>query len=68
MYCAETEEEAEEGWQYFNAQQLAAKHHYFEWKNPGFDGINGYEEYLLRQNADTGATEAAAAMRRATSE
>ncbi len=66
MYCAETESEAEEGWQYFNNQQLAAKHHYFEWKNPGFQGINGYEEYLQRQNADTGATEAAAALRRAT--
>lgn len=66
MYCAETEAEAEEGWQYFNNQQLAAKHHYFEWKNPGFEGINGYEEYLQRQNADTGATEAAAALRRAT--
>jgi alkanesulfonate monooxygenase SsuD/methylene tetrahydromethanopterin reductase-like flavin-dependent oxidoreductase (luciferase family) len=66
MYCAETEDEAEEGWQYFNNQQLAAKHHYFEWKNPGFQGINGYEEYLQRQNADTGATEAAAALRRAT--
>lgn len=66
MYCAETEDEAEEGWQYFNNQQLAAKHHYFEWKNPGFQGITGYEEYLQRQNADTGATEAAAALRRAT--
>jgi alkanesulfonate monooxygenase SsuD/methylene tetrahydromethanopterin reductase-like flavin-dependent oxidoreductase (luciferase family) len=66
MYCAETEDEAEEGWQYFNNQQLAAKHHYFEWKNPGFQGINGYEEYLQRQNADTGATEAAAALRRTT--
>ncbi|HZQ37827.1 MAG TPA: LLM class flavin-dependent oxidoreductase [Dehalococcoidia bacterium] len=66
MYCAETEAEAEEGWQYFNNQQLAARHHYFEWKNPGFAGINGYEEYLQRQNADTGATEAAAALRRAT--
>ena len=66
MYCAETESEAEEGWQYFNNQQLAAKHHYFEWKNPGFQGIRGYEEYLQRQNADTGATEASLAARRAT--
>jgi alkanesulfonate monooxygenase SsuD/methylene tetrahydromethanopterin reductase-like flavin-dependent oxidoreductase (luciferase family) len=65
-YCAETEEEAEEGWQYFNNQQLAAKHHYFEWKNPGFEGIKGYEEYLLRQNADTGSAEASLAARRAT--
>ena len=66
MYCAETESEAEEGWQYFNNQQLAAKHHYFEWKNPGFEGIKGYEEYLQRQNADTGTTEANLAARRAT--
>lgn len=66
MYCAETEAEAEEGWQYFNNQQLAAKHHYFEWKNPGFEGIKGYEEYLLRQNADAGSAEASLAVRRAT--
>jgi alkanesulfonate monooxygenase SsuD/methylene tetrahydromethanopterin reductase-like flavin-dependent oxidoreductase (luciferase family) len=66
MYCAETASEAEEGWEYFNNQQLAAKHHYFEWKNPGFQGIKGYEEYLQRQNADTGATEASLAARRAT--
>ena len=66
MYCAETAAEAEEGWQYFNNQQLAAKHHYFEWKNPGFQGIRGYEEYLQRQTADTGSTEASLAARRAT--
>lgn len=66
MYCAETAAEAEEGWQYFNNQQLAAKHHYFEWKNPGFQGIKGYEEYLQRQTADTGSTEASLAARRAT--
>jgi alkanesulfonate monooxygenase SsuD/methylene tetrahydromethanopterin reductase-like flavin-dependent oxidoreductase (luciferase family) len=66
MYCAETESEAEEGWQYFTNQQLAAKHHYFEWKNPGFEGIKGYEEYLQRQNADTGSADASAAARRAT--
>jgi alkanesulfonate monooxygenase SsuD/methylene tetrahydromethanopterin reductase-like flavin-dependent oxidoreductase (luciferase family) len=66
MYCAETESEAEEGWEYFTNQQLAAKHHYFEWKNPGFEGIKGYEEYLQRQTADTGATEASLAARRAT--
>jgi alkanesulfonate monooxygenase SsuD/methylene tetrahydromethanopterin reductase-like flavin-dependent oxidoreductase (luciferase family) len=66
MYCAETAAEAEEGWQYFTNQQLAAKHHYFEWKNPGFQGINGYEEYLQRQTADTGSAEASLAARRAT--
>jgi len=66
MYCAETESEAEEGWQYFTNQQLAAKHHYFEWKNPGFEGIKGYEEYLQRQNADTGSADANLAARRAT--
>ncbi len=54
MYCAETEEEAEEGWQYFHNQLLAAQHHYFEWNNPGFEGINGYEEYLERHSADVG--------------
>jgi alkanesulfonate monooxygenase SsuD/methylene tetrahydromethanopterin reductase-like flavin-dependent oxidoreductase (luciferase family) len=66
MYCAESAAEAEEGWQYFNNQQQAARHHYFEWKNPGFQGIKGYEEYLQRQTADTGSTEASLAARRAT--
>jgi alkanesulfonate monooxygenase SsuD/methylene tetrahydromethanopterin reductase-like flavin-dependent oxidoreductase (luciferase family) len=54
MYCAETEAEAEEGWQYFHNQLTAAQHHYFEWNNPGFEGINGYEEYLQRHAADVG--------------
>ena len=26
----------------------AAQHHYFEWNNPGFKGIKGYEEYAAR--------------------
>ena len=41
MYCAETEEEAEEGWTYFHNQLLAAQHHYFEWNNPGYEGYQG---------------------------
>jgi len=56
MYCAETEAEAEEGWEYFVNQHTAAQHHYFEWNNPGFAGVKGYEEYLSRQSADTGAS------------
>ena len=66
MYCAETEAEAEEGWEYFYNQLTAAQHHYFEWNNPGFDGINGYEEYLKRQPADVGAADAGFAARRDT--
>ena len=66
MYCAETESEAEEGWEYFYNQLTAAQHHYFEWNNPGFDGINGYEEYLKRQTADVGAADAGFAARRET--
>ena len=66
MYCAETESEAEEGWEYFYNQLTAAQHHYFEWNNPGFDGINGYEEYLKRQTADVGAADAGFAARRDT--
>ena len=66
MYCAETEAEAEEGWEYFYNQLTAAQHHYFEWNNPGFDGINGYEEYLKRQTADVGAADAGFAARRDT--
>ena len=54
MYCAETAAEAEEGWEYFHNQLLAAQHHYFEWNNPGFEDIKGYEEYLERQTADVG--------------
>ena len=66
MYCAETSEEAEEGWTYFHNQLTAAQHHYFEWNNPGYDGIAGYEEYLVRQTADIGTADASFAARRAT--
>ena len=51
---------------YFYNQLTAAQHHYFEWNNPGFDGINGYEEYLKRQTADVGAADAGFAARRDT--
>ena len=30
MYCAETSEEAEEGWTYFRNQLRAAQRHYFD--------------------------------------
>ena len=66
MYCAESTEEAEEGWTYFHNQLTAAQHHYFEWNNPGYEGIHGYEEYLIRQNADVGTADASFAARRAT--
>ena len=66
MYCAETDEEAEEGWTYFHNQLMAAQHHYFEWNNPGYEGIKGYEEYLARQTADVGTADASFAARRAT--
>jgi alkanesulfonate monooxygenase SsuD/methylene tetrahydromethanopterin reductase-like flavin-dependent oxidoreductase (luciferase family) len=66
MYCAETSSAAEEGWEYFQNQITAAQHHYFEWNNPGFQGIKGYEDYLSRQNADVGGAQATAAARRAT--
>ena len=66
MYCAETASEAEEGWEYFHHQLLAAQHHYFEWNNPGYAGIPGYEEYLKRQTADVGVADAGLAARRAT--
>ena len=66
MYCAESTEEAEEGWTYFHNQLTAAQHHYFEWNNPGYEGIHGYEEYLLRQNADVGTADASFAARRGT--
>jgi alkanesulfonate monooxygenase SsuD/methylene tetrahydromethanopterin reductase-like flavin-dependent oxidoreductase (luciferase family) len=66
MYCAETSSRAEEGWEYFRNQLLAAQHHYFEWNNPGFQGIKGYEDYLIRQGADVGIADAGMAARRAT--
>ena len=43
-----------------------ATHHYFEWNNPGFAGIHGYEEYLRRQTADVGVADAGFAARRET--
>ena len=66
MYCAETAEEAEEGWVYFQNQGITAQHHYFDWNNPGYEGIKGYEEYLSRQNADISPAEAGLEARRAT--
>ena len=66
MYCAETAAEAEEGWTYFYNQLTAAQHHYYEWNNPGFEGIRGYEEYLTRQAADVGVADAGFEARRAT--
>ena len=66
MYCAETPDEAEEGWVYFKNQGIAAQHHNIDWNNPGYEGIRGYEEYLLRQTADISPAEARLAARRAT--
>ena len=66
MYCAETAEEAEEGWGYMHNQFTAAQHHYFEWNNPGFEGVHGYEEYLTRQTADIGSADRTYAARRST--
>jgi alkanesulfonate monooxygenase SsuD/methylene tetrahydromethanopterin reductase-like flavin-dependent oxidoreductase (luciferase family) len=66
MYCAETSGAAEEGWEYFHQQLLAAQHHYFEWNNPGFKGIKGYEEYEQRHTADVGRADASLIARRAT--
>jgi alkanesulfonate monooxygenase SsuD/methylene tetrahydromethanopterin reductase-like flavin-dependent oxidoreductase (luciferase family) len=66
MYCAETSSAAEEGWEYFYHQLLAAQHHYFEWNNPGFKGIKGYEEYEQRHTADVGRADSTLAARRAT--
>ena len=66
MYCAGTSAEAEEGWEYFRAQQLAAQHHYFEWNNPGFEGVRGYEDYLKTQASDAGLAETAVASQRNT--
>jgi alkanesulfonate monooxygenase SsuD/methylene tetrahydromethanopterin reductase-like flavin-dependent oxidoreductase (luciferase family) len=57
MYCAETASEAEEGWKYYYDQVTSAQHHYFEWNNPGFEGVKGYEEYLVRQTADVGVAD-----------
>ena len=28
------------------AARSGRQHHYFEWNNPGFEGVNGYEKYL----------------------
>jgi alkanesulfonate monooxygenase SsuD/methylene tetrahydromethanopterin reductase-like flavin-dependent oxidoreductase (luciferase family) len=66
MYCAETSAEAEEGWEFFHNQFTAAQHHYFEWNNPGFEGVHGYEEYLEHQSADVGYADAALGARRET--
>jgi alkanesulfonate monooxygenase SsuD/methylene tetrahydromethanopterin reductase-like flavin-dependent oxidoreductase (luciferase family) len=66
MYCAETSEEAEEGWEFFHNQLLAAQHHYFEWNNPGFAGIKGYESYEQAHTTDAGRADQSLAARRET--
>jgi alkanesulfonate monooxygenase SsuD/methylene tetrahydromethanopterin reductase-like flavin-dependent oxidoreductase (luciferase family) len=66
MYCAETSSAAEEGWEYFRNQLTAAQHHYFEWNNPGFAGIKGYEDYAQRPAADVGRADANPAVPRST--
>lgn len=58
MYCAETPEEAEEGWQYYRNQVTAAQHHYFEWNKPVFAGVKGYEDYARMHSADVGLADA----------
>ena len=63
MYCSETAAEAAEGWEFFHNQLTASQHHYFEWNNPGYEGIQGYEEYLKRQTADVGPADASLAAR-----
>ena len=54
MYCAETEEAAEEGWEFFFKQLLGAQYHYFEWQNPSFANVKGYESYETERTADAG--------------
>jgi alkanesulfonate monooxygenase SsuD/methylene tetrahydromethanopterin reductase-like flavin-dependent oxidoreductase (luciferase family) len=66
MYCAETAAEAEEGWEFFYNQLIAAQHHYFEWNNPGFKGIKGYEEYEKAHTSDAGRADQSLAARRET--
>lgn len=66
MYCTETEEESEEGWTYFHNQLTAAHNHYFAWNNPGFDGIGGMEEYLIKQEADVSTADSNFDARRST--
>jgi alkanesulfonate monooxygenase SsuD/methylene tetrahydromethanopterin reductase-like flavin-dependent oxidoreductase (luciferase family) len=56
MYCAETSTAAAEGNEYYTNQTTAAQHHYFEWNNPGFAGVKGYEVYAANQVADVGIT------------
>ena len=57
MYCAETEEKAEAGYEFLRAQTQVSRYHYFEWNNTGFDGIPGYEEYAEKL-AKAGASSA----------
>jgi alkanesulfonate monooxygenase SsuD/methylene tetrahydromethanopterin reductase-like flavin-dependent oxidoreductase (luciferase family) len=66
MYCAETEAEAQEGWGYYANQMRAVQHHYFEWNNPGFEGVAGMEHYLRMQTADIAVGDGIVAHNRAT--
>jgi alkanesulfonate monooxygenase SsuD/methylene tetrahydromethanopterin reductase-like flavin-dependent oxidoreductase (luciferase family) len=57
MYCADTEEEAEEGFKFFSVQNRTSKNHYFRWNTSGFAGVKGYEEYAQKKGADVGTWE-----------
>jgi alkanesulfonate monooxygenase SsuD/methylene tetrahydromethanopterin reductase-like flavin-dependent oxidoreductase (luciferase family) len=60
MYCAESQDEVEDGYGYFEAQLLDARNHYFLWNSSGFEGVAGYEEYAAKStksnDGDFGAT------------
>ena len=50
MYCADNEDEIEEGYGYFEAQLRDSRNHYFIWNNSGFEGVRGYEEYAAQSD------------------
>src|SRR5690606_27075659 len=39
LYCVESAEETDEGYEYFRLQGRDAKNHYFRWNTTGFDGV-----------------------------
>lgn len=47
-----TDDDLEEANRYFVTQLQDVQNHYGRWKNPGFAGVKGYEDYVTRYERD----------------
>jgi alkanesulfonate monooxygenase SsuD/methylene tetrahydromethanopterin reductase-like flavin-dependent oxidoreductase (luciferase family) len=50
--CVARERDAEDLYQYFNQYMADSNTHYTVWKNPGFEGVKSYEDYVKMDSQD----------------